>query len=149
MKYSTEVCSITDCPPASSDPGRKTAYRLIFDPASADAVNNFLPPGIQKPERVDDEQRSHLKCSFFAISMFTTKDKALKHYEKLKGRNPMIHLRLGSFIAEGDITPSDGVISAPNKHGHFDLHESKSADLAKSFKVLEKLPIPVLEEGAA
>ncbi|ENP8372784.1 hypothetical protein ACTQ7B_000836 [Vibrio alginolyticus] len=136
MKYQTEMDAIPNCPPNAKEQVQMTAYRLVKDPVDADG---FLPPGILNPSRVDSAD-VETKCSFYALSFFTTEAKAEKHYNKLKGKVPNLEKTIGKNIAEGSLVGIDGFATKPStRSGHFDFYERASCNLAPKFQITKRL----------
>ncbi|HHG3336601.1 hypothetical protein [Vibrio parahaemolyticus] len=136
MKYQTEMDSIQNCPPNAKEQIDQEAYRLVREPLNSDS---FLPPGIMKPSRAEAETREERKCSFYALSLFTTERNAEKHYNKLKGKYKNIENTIGSNIAVGRVEQHDGYATKPTRSGHFDFFENTSCDLAKKFNIIKSL----------
>ncbi|MCQ8870101.1 hypothetical protein [Vibrio splendidus] len=132
MKYQTELLSVANCPPQACSPQNIRAYRFVYDPLDS---TSFLPQGIKDPARAHKETRVPVKCSLYALSMFTTEQKAIEKYRDLKKFVKNIDKTIGSHLAEGQVTTTDGTMSTPNRKGHFDVFEYSGVDFTNSFSI--------------
>ncbi len=137
MKYQTDIVKIPSCPPDAAEPKSSKAFRIVHNPL---CEKSFLPPGKISPKRMQSEcNNSERKCSMLALSLFSTKDKAIKRFKYLESSFQNIRKRMGDCIAEGTIYPQDGLQTTPSKSGHFDLYESSQAKLEDKFKIIEQI----------
>ena len=67
--------------------------------------------------------------------MFTTEQKAIEKYRDLKKFVKNIDKTIGSHLAEGQVTTTDGTMSTPNRKGHFDVFEYSGVDFTNSFSI--------------
>jgi hypothetical protein len=100
-------------------------------------AGSFVPVLVKKPQRAfkSDEER----CGGWALSFFSSADVAAATFAKLQSTSPNIHKSLGDSIALGTLHTSDGVLSAPDHDGHFELHEYANTDLVPRFAVVRSL----------
>lgn len=136
LKYEKEIATIKSCPPKNCKPGTREAFRVVH--ADFSHPNNFRPSVAINPQRAfpNDEK----KCSACALSLFTTKDAVINFIHSIEKTNPKIRKSLGGHIASGVVQPSDGLLSIPDNHGHFDLFEAAGANLAQRFKAIGAIP---------
>lgn len=115
-------------------PNGMNAYRYVF---AADNSNNHKPVCIQNPaRRLPDNE----KFSGYALSCFDDKQKAKHRYEALCKSFKKTPKAIGDSLSGGKLANGDGLITEPVSYsGHFDLYESISCDLSKTFKMLELL----------
>lgn len=132
MKYNVDLCAINDCPPLTSERVQRQAYRFVFNPI---CEKSFIPQGIKKPQRVSGSTNDVERCSLLGLSMFIDEEKALTRYQELKSKFKNINKLIGTHLAAGIIEPKHGLITKPNKQGHYDLFESKDIDLCLDFKI--------------
>jgi len=130
FKYQKQIESIPNYPSSACKPMNIEAFRFVFE--DMNHINNFLPVLLIKPMRRLPTYSA--RCSGYALSFFTTLEKARSRYLELKKRGiKNIEENLGTHIAKGTIDETDGVVSEINKSGHFDLHEFKNTDLKRKF----------------
>jgi hypothetical protein len=136
LKYAKEISLIKSCPPKACKPGARDVFRVVH--ANLSHPNNFLPPAQINPRRVfpNDEK----KCSAYALSLFVSKDAVVNFVKAVEKLNPNIRKSLGDHVASGFVQPSDGLLSAPDAYGHFDLFESATANVAPNFKIVGAIP---------
>ena len=132
FKYQKQIEDIPDCPSPACKPINIEAFRFVFEDMYH--RNNFLPVLLINPKRQLSEDSA--KCSGYALSFFSSLEKAKNQYLKLKKRNKAIGKSLGTHIAKGFIDETDGVVSEINKSGHFDLHEFENVDLKRKFCIV-------------
>jgi hypothetical protein len=110
------------------------AYRWIINPVNHS--NNFIPNFLydmqrSNPRRINDVT-DKFKCGYCALSLFLSKDDAIKKFRGLPVRaQEMIGY---DSIAEGQITHEDGVIS-DLANNHFNLFEYDTCDLQNRFVI--------------
>ena len=120
--------------PELHSPDGINAYRFVF---SGDNGNNHKPVCIQNPSRrLPDNER----FSGYALSCFNNQEKAERRYSSLCKsfkRTPKV---IGDSLCGGIIENDDGMITLQDlASGHFDLYESETCDLSKTFNIIEKL----------
>ena len=121
LKYDADlkVCTEQPCPCKRFTPNDVEAYRIMKrSPDSED----FIPPAKKKnpPQK--------LNCSSYALSFFTTLEKAQAQVAHLEGKGVEVSKVMGDSIGQIRITKSDGLTNKPNGRGHFDLHENASTE---------------------
>lgn len=124
--------SLGTCSQPCPDPGRftpqsRTAFRFVHWPMTA---NDFLPVAQLDPRRGG--------CQAHSLSFFTSVEKARTRWQLLSERINAAK-KLGEWLAQIDLTPQDGIMCAPDAHGHFDLHEY--VGVAFSSRVAGHVPI--------
>ena len=82
-------------------------------------------------------------CGSYALSFAASLDLARKRYASLSRRvgSSNAALRYGDHIGLIELTEQDGVQCAPDKHGHFDLHEEE--DVSWNGRVLQYWSVEV------
>ena len=116
------------------------AYRWVS--GELNDRRNWEPPLVKKPARATD-MKDRERCSGYALSFFTSEEMARqRHARVIKAMNAAAAATLGTHLAAGSIDPEDGLASAPDARGHFDLHEDSRADLAPKFRVIGHLFTP-------
>lgn len=120
--------------PVLHAPNGMNAYRFVF---SSDNANNHKPVCVQNPSRrLPDNE----KFSGYALSCFNSQQKAKQRYSSLFKsfkRTPKV---IGDSLCGGLIENEDGMVTSSDvSSGHFDLYESETCDLSKTFKMIEKL----------
>ena len=80
------------------------------------------------------------QAMLYALSCFNNQEKAERRYSSLCKsfkRTPKV---IGDSLCGGIIENDDGMITLPDlASGHFDLYESETCDLSKTFNIIEKL----------
>jgi hypothetical protein len=127
------------CPPLDYQPGEIQAYRFVFEASNKRASNNFLPALIIKPERQLNPDTPAIRCQGYALSLFDTQENAIGRYQQLTQKRKALRKILGTHLARGLISTSDGVASQPDDSGHFSLHEYTDTHLAEKFKIVSSL----------
>ena len=89
------------------------------------------------PKRQLNGEKS--RCLSYALSLFTASDKARKHFRNLRKKCRNIHKSIGTQLAEGSLSPDDGVATEPAHSGHFSLFENRDAKLTAKFSIVESL----------
>ncbi len=136
LKYRDYHRKCAPCPPrsASVPQGAFCAFRMIENQAIASA--DFKPPAIKNPARRFETSKK--MCSGYALSYFCTEDQLKKFHKKLTVTSKQFAKR-HKFYIRSEIECNDGVTTAPNNLGHFDLHEAKSADLQNKSVVVGEI----------
>ena len=132
MKYASDLCTLSNCPPIGCKSIKKEAFRFVFNPI---CEKSFTPQGKKNPQRVSKSTNNSERCSLLGLSMFESEDCAIKRYKYLKKMVKNINKTLGSHLAKGTIQPQYGLITHPNNYGHYDLFEFKDVDLSTDFKI--------------
>jgi hypothetical protein len=126
-----------NCPPADYEQRQiDPVYRWVFD--LIEDGRNFLPPFHRNPPRfIHADQK--LRCEAMALSMFDNLGGAMERFSELKSSmGPRIYLLIGSKVAVGSLSETDGVFSKSGHHGHFNVHPSETADFSRKFKITEE-----------
>ena len=133
MKYQSEMCNIDNCPPSNSIQEQLNAYRFVYDPINE---KSFLPQGVKSPKRMNNSN-DNMKCSLLALSFFSSEESAKARYASLKKKIRNINKTLGSHIAQGVLSPSDGQRSEIcTRSGHFDFFEKQGVNLIPKFQII-------------
>jgi|GEM_PF-4611320 len=72
--------------------------------------------------------------------MFDSATNAVKQFNFLKTRigESAYHV-LGTNLAEGKLTPADGVADLPNNKGHFTFHPAETCIFEDNFQIIAAL----------
>lgn len=128
------------CPPKEGlSPLNMTAYRWIH--SDLEHQNNFLPPLIIEPTRIDSFETCEIKCENYALSFFNDQNKAESKLKKYIKRKPLLANVLGSAIGKVDIIEDDGKGSLPRNDGHFNFHEFCAFDLKNKLTFVKEINI--------
>jgi hypothetical protein len=133
MKYESDLCNISDCPPSNCVQKDIDAYRFVYNPI---CPKSFIPQGKKSPQRVSKSSNDTERCSLLGLSMFESEGKALEKYKYLKKTIKNIDKTIGSHLAKGKIKPKHGLLTKPNNQGHYDLFEFKGTNLSPDFQIL-------------
>ena len=136
FKYQKETETIPNCPPENSAGGEIICFRYVHSDLNHE--NNFLPAFIINPTRRNDSFDAQV-CSGYGLSFFNSFDGAVRKYKALAKSFKQINLKLGTHVARGTLSETDGVRTAPNEIGHFDLHEFVNVNLKSRFVIIEKV----------
>lgn len=123
-----------NCPPAEYvsrqiDPVYRWVYGNLEDP------RNFLPPYLRNPPRFTHAAQK-LRCEARALSMFDDLDGAKARFAELKSSmGPRIYQLIGSQIAVGRLSESDGVLGKSGHHGHFNFHPFDTSNFSCTFQI--------------
>lgn len=71
--------------------------------------------------------------------MFDVKDWAVARFEQLRKRHKQIHKTIGTHLAEGAVTPADGLATPIDQGHHFSFFEAAESDICASFRIVEVL----------
>jgi len=134
FKYQKFISLIPNCPPTNYYSAQMKAYRFVFD--DLNYPHNFLPALMINPRRNFPDPNE--QCLGYALSLFDSLGNAQKRYEAIVKGRPSLRKKLGSHIAEGIITPNDGLVSDINSSGHFSLHEFAETDLKHKFQIISE-----------
>lgn len=140
FKYHSYIGGLKDCPPRSCQPRTLTAYRFVFaDSSHSRYPNNYLPVALINPARRKIGGTDNEVCASYGLSFFDSLRNAQRRFEELRKKNKKLRNTLGTHIAEGQLDPSDGVVTKSDYKGHFTLHESDVANLPPKFTVIARL----------
>jgi hypothetical protein len=136
LKYAHEISTLAGCPPKGcSERQREQAFRFVHDLDE----DSFEPQGIQDPARLIGADDSKC-CQLHALSMYTTREKALKKHASNVEHYPNIKKIYGKKLAKGPLDKTDGLQTRPNSVGHISLHQYEQVELHRKFSVVEDLP---------
>lgn len=115
-------------------PNGMAAFRYVF---SESHPNNHKPVCIQNPSRrLPDGE----KFSGYALSCFNSRLNAEHRYAALCKSFKRTPKTIGNALCGGTLSNEDGMVTEPDTNsGHFDLYESKSCNLSRTFKTIELL----------
>jgi phosphatidate phosphatase APP1 len=133
-----ENLKLTNCPPSDYKPKIiETAFRWVYD--DIDDSRNFVSQYHKNPKRFLDKNEKTI-CSGLALSMFDSIGNAqARFYELREILQEKAYNTLGTKIAVGTITESDGVNSETDENGHFNHHLTTNTNYNKRFKIIELL----------
>lgn len=135
-KYSDETDNLTEKNnnPCFSDYSEKeiSAFRWVF-PELSDS-RNFLP--VAKDPQASSARR---KCGGWALSFHETEAASEEAWQYHINNRPQQYKKLGTHIASGTISKTDGKCSNTDEHLHFNLIEYKEIDLSKRFVMGKQL----------
>jgi hypothetical protein len=134
FKYAEKIKDLDNCPPRAAAPGVSLAFRFVHNPIRC--PDHFRPVAVVQPNRV---LRHHECCEAWSLSFFVSREAALAKFKSLQKSNKQIHKRLGDHLASGNLTATDGHLTAPNGHGHFSLFEDESSNFSGRFQIIERL----------
>lgn len=93
------------------------AFRWVFPPI--DHTDNFLPQFFKNKKRFNTKPPD-VKCAAMGLSLYNSEKNARHRFEELKElMSEKAYKRLGKSIAQGTLTPTDGVSDSINRKGHF------------------------------
>lgn len=129
---------IEQCPPQDYLNKNIESYRWVFDNIKNE--ENFRPLAKKNPARVLSMSEKNV-CKAHAISMFHTKDAAIKRFAFFRDGllQDKAYRVLGTKLAKGNITKEHGVNSIIDKKGHFSHHQYDLVDLSVIFKIIDDL----------
>lgn len=120
--------------PELIEPNDLAAFRFVFE---AQNERNNKPVCVQNPKRT---LPNNAKFSGYALSCFNDMAKAEQRYWDLCESFPRTPITIGDSLSGGELHNEDGMITSPERNtGRFDLYESETCDLNKSFKLIERL----------
>jgi hypothetical protein len=134
LKYADSLAKLQDCPPVDAKPTSATSFRFVHHPIGD--PRNFVPPAKLNPQR---RFHGYKQCTSNALSLFTTKEKAVAAFKKLLEFNRKVYLQLGTHLAQGTVAETDGLATPPGDDGHFDLYEAEGSKVATTFSIVEVL----------
>lgn len=140
LKYQSEIDTfkLTDCPyDASPLIEEIQVYRYSFSPITHEW--NFAPSVViyRLKNYAHVYKDSKEKCLRCGASYYIEKSKAFAAW---KGLAEGIKDKLGyTHMAYGKLLIADGLMSKPNKYGHFTFYESDQATLTNQFRIISEL----------
>jgi len=137
LKYSEELEGLYEiCPPENYQSKNITAFRWVYDDINDD--ENFKPLAKRNPQRLLSLE-DKMKCKSYSLSMFNSKDTAVKRFEFFKRKLKKKANKLGTNIAEGNILEEHGVNSEIEGNGHFSHFMHNNSNYASIFNIIDKL----------
>lgn len=127
------------CPFNGSLPIEKEVYRFVFEDLAH--KNNYLPPYIISPTRIDYSGDCKTNCDNFGLSFFETEIQASNRLQKYLDRKPNLAETLGNCIGKTYIKNDDGVAEKTDKSGHFNFHEMQKKDFEFTYTIVKKIEI--------
>jgi hypothetical protein len=108
------------------------AYRWVFH--NINDPKNFIP--LAKDPQCSSARR---KCGGWALSFHITEDASIEMWQKLNDLKPNHYKKIGTHIAKGQVTKSDGKCSETDEQSHFNLIEYENVDLQTKFKIIKQI----------
>lgn len=140
-KYDKEIQQVVksggQCPPSNASECDRTAWRWVFEPCSE---YSFLPQAERNPPRLHSAKDLDSKCSCWAISMHASYEKSVKAFTNLERLVKKARKVLGTHVAKGEISQSDGVCTIEDSKGHFDFHPYYGVAIADAFEIEGAIP---------
>jgi hypothetical protein len=136
FQYEMDVAHLPNCPPSRCVPKTVIAYRYVHSDSSH--RNNFLPPRLISPQRKLPDS-DEVKCSEYALSFYTDKQKAITKYRELCTSFKGFPKLVGTAIAKCNIQPEHGLCSLPNRLTHFDLFQFANVNFISSIASHEEI----------
>lgn len=138
FKYKNQHLLLScDCPPTEQLKAiNQKAFRIVHGDITH--ANNFKPPLIISPNRLETFESCEERCEYYALSFFTDEKKAEKFINKLISHRPLIRTLIGDSIAVGMIEECEGLADVP-KGGHFNFHEYEVADFQSKFTIIKEV----------
>jgi len=140
LKYqsSIDLLKLINCPPKNATAKECEAFRFCFD--TLDHEETWITQAT-KHERTSTLPRRNVPpkttCDSFGLSFFTSAKNAETTWRAFNAR---IKERLGyKHLCGGLIHKNDGLCSAIEKSGHFNLSEYENCDLGLEFKIIAVL----------
>ena len=135
LKYQSNLETRPDQPCPCRDsfaPREMVAFRFLKNnPANA---SDFVPPAAMNPSQRDT-------CGSYALSFFDTEENAFKRFKKLN-KKVDARAKYGEFVGKLKLSESDGLLSAPSRDGHLDLHQHENVDFASRVENVKSIPRP-------
>lgn len=108
------------------------AYRFVFHDISDE--KNFVP--MAKDPRSGSIRK---KCDGWALSFHETENASKELWDYLIDNRPNKYKKIGTHIAKGSISKSDGKCSDADEHFHFNLIEYEDVVLTTKFTIVKQL----------
>lgn len=139
LKYKDKLETVRkkgcNCPPAESYQDTKAVYRWVCNPLTEEC---FVPQAIKNPRRVLNAKSIEDECSCWGLSLHTCIGKSKLAYKAVKANLPNADKIFGGFIAEGQLDNLSGLLTPPDKNGHFDLHPFTGFSGITTFRVVDR-----------
>ena len=108
------------------------AYRWVFQ--NINDPRNFIP--LAKDPQCSSARR---KCGGWALSFHITEDASMEMWQKLNDIKPNHYKKIGTHIAKGQVSKSDGKCSETDAESHFNLIEYENVDLQTKFTIVKQI----------
>lgn len=72
--------------------------------------------------------------------MHTSEAASIAAFKAIESMFPKARKTLGTHVANGLLDGTIGLITPPDKYGHFDLHPYKTAQFLSTFKPVKAIP---------
>lgn len=131
LKYKNQIKTFDSCDLTAFKEIELEAFRWTFE--NINDVRNFEPIYINDPKRKQDS------CLGFALSFYITKEAGIKKHNELTLNRPNLYKKLGTHIANGIITQTDGIASSPDEEKHFEFFTYENIELSHKFTILESI----------
>jgi len=135
FKYQRDYETLTNtCPPADHTAyDIEPAFRWVFDTINDD--RNFTSQFHKKPKRFLNSD-DLTKCKALGLSMFNNLVGSVTRFNELKeAMGDNIYQTLGTKIAKGKISKTDGVNGKIERLGHFNHHPSTTINYINIFEI--------------
>lgn len=143
LKYSDGIEEISKngctCPPPDAVEQTMNAFRWCNNPLSEQC---FLPQAVKNPPRLLRAKSLKDSCSCWGLSMHTTLNGSQLAFQSLENTLRNARKIFGGYVAYGKLTKNQGLVTTPDRYGHFDLHEYKESMLYSSFSIDSEIPRP-------
>jgi hypothetical protein len=131
LKYKNEISQFNNCDLASFKEIEMESFRWTFE--DINDIRNF------EPIYINDSKRKRENCLGFALSFFTTQQASIKRHKELTLDRPNLYKKLGTHIASGQLSTTDGIASNPDEVKHFDFFTYENVSLNNKFTILESI----------
>ncbi len=137
-KYKHEMGKIASpCPPENYENRATEAFRWVFDEIVD--VRNFEPLFFQKPARTAKFSDKE-KCMALGLSFFKSLDSSVKQFNLLSNKlGDRVYLEIGTKVASGHLSDSDGVCGKISENGHFTFHPFENWKVNANFDIIKSL----------
>ena len=133
-KYAADLSNHPECPPTTVRPHVGDAFRFVHSDLADE--RNFLPAAKLNPRR---KLRPHEQCFGFSLSLYVTRDTAVKRFTYLHSLHENFPKTAGDSLATCTLCETDGRACNFNLNGHFEFFESDTSDLRPMFSLVEKI----------
>jgi hypothetical protein len=131
LKYKSQVSEFENCDLDKCSEQDRQSFRWVFE--NINDARNF------KPRFLLDETIPKTSCIGWALSFFETQEMAKKRLLGLTKNKELIFKKLGTHIAVGQLTKTDGISDNSNDLGHFSHFEYEDINLESKFKIIEQV----------
>jgi hypothetical protein len=139
FKYDQYLTRFPGCPTANTSAKNVAAFRLAKNQPLA--PSDFVPALLETPARINDPMfdTDRMKCKGYAISLYNSKEAIVSRFSQVFGSKPKLREKLGTKIAKGKLSQTDGLAESPDQSGHFDFFEYEGCELALKFQVIDQI----------